>query len=67
MIDRAELGAIIARDATTSREVWFNGPASFTALAARDRAKLLRVLRELSYCEQMPMNLTALLQNSNLT
>lgn len=46
MVDRKTIAEIIRRDAETSRPVWFDGPASFTALAARDRAVLIEELRE---------------------
>ena len=44
-IARSEIAAIMARDKATSRAVWFDGPDSFSALAARDRARLLDAMR----------------------
>lgn len=41
-----DLEAIIARDKATG-ELWFTGPASFTAQAARDRRALLAALPDL--------------------
>jgi len=43
---RAELAVITARDAS-SVSMWFEGPASFTAQAARDRRTLLGLVRML--------------------
>lgn len=45
VISRSKIAEIIRRDAETSRPVWFDGPPSFTALAARDREELLGALR----------------------
>ena len=45
VISRSEIAAIMARDKATSRAVWFDGPESFSALAARDRARLLDAMR----------------------
>ena len=44
-ITRSEIVAIMARDKATSRRVWFDGPESFSAHAARDRARLLDAMR----------------------
>ncbi len=44
---RTELAVITARDASTG-SFWFEGPASFTAQAARDRRTLLGLVRQLT-------------------
>lgn len=40
--------AIKGRDAETSTPVWFEGPPSFTALAARDRRELIAEVEPLT-------------------
>lgn len=56
-----QLSEILARDVETGN-LWFRGPVSFAAHAARDRRALVDFLKDLAASDLMPLDCAALLE-----